>query len=636
MKANHVKVLNDREHTLLRGEYILGSFSFVERDQPMLGPAGLEHRTVRFCPALLKMMNEIIDNSVDEHTRTSFQHATHIKVTVDESSFKVEDDGRGIPVVPVEGASPDDFDRYMPVVAFTQARAGANFNDDGRETIGLNGVGAFAANVFSRSFRVDTDDGKKRLRLTCTDNCSEKKVTFSPAHRAGTTVFFEPDFSRFECKSLDETHVELIRQRLLFLAATYRDISFFLNGAPIRFGSIDKFLSQFGSTYELLEGKNPDRPWFVAVLPSPSNEFVHFTYVNGIYLSRGGNHVDSLSYEISSRLRDKASRKHPNIKPADVKNRLSLVAFFSRFPDARFDSQTKESLANAVPDVKAYMEVDGDHFDRLAGRVWRNEGIMQPILELHRLQEELKNQKELEKRRPPKRVVNDKYQPPVGECRRLFLCEGDSAVGGLSAALGRQGNGYFALRGVPLNAYEVTQQKMLANKELSAVIDILRLDLSGRDQTIAYDSIVLASDQDLDGWHIRGLLLAFFQRFAPWVLEQGRVKMLDTPILIAADKAGPTRWWYGLADHARDLEHEPLKKGEICSYKKGLGSWKPPEFKAFIERIGLDSMLTPLIADKKAPDLIKTWMTRRSEDGARASDGRKAYVGERAFDIFSI
>ncbi len=636
MKANNIKELDDRSHLLLRGEYILGSFSYVERDMPILGENGLEHRNVRFCPALLKMVNEIIDNSVDEGVRTNWKHSSHIRVALDDSTLTVDDDGRGIPIKPVEGASADDNDRLMPVVAFTQARAGANFDDNGRTTIGMNGVGAFAANVFSRRFEVTTDDGKKKLKLACRDNCSEKKITFAMSKDTGTRVFLEPDFSRFEAKSFDDTFMELIRQRLMFLAATYRDASFYLNGKAIKFWNATNFLSQFGSTYEMIESKNSERPWFIAVLPSPAAEFVHFSYVNGIYLPRGGNHIDNLAWEIGSRLRDKAARKHPNIKPADIKNRLSIIAFFSNFPDAKFDSQTKEALANAVPDVKAYLEIDGDQFDKLANRVWRNEGIMNPILEMHRLQEELKNQKELEKRKPPKRVVNDKYQPPVGGCERLFLCEGDSAVSGLSAALGRQGNGYFALRGVPLNAYEVTQQKMLGNKELSAIIDILRLDLSGKDKTIAYDSIVIASDADFDGWHIRGLLIAFFMRFAPWVLEQGKLKMLDTPVIVAVDKKGPTRWWYNLPDHTAAIASAPLLKDEQLRYKKGLGSWKPPEFKAFVEKAGFDSILIGFEVDSKAASIVKTWMSRKAEDGVRASDGRKFYVGDRSFDIFSM
>lgn len=644
MKQNLVKVLSDRDHLLLRGEYILGSFSYVERDQPMLGPAGLEHKTIRYVPALLKMMNEIIDNAVDEAVRTNFKHASHIKVTIDENSLKVEDDGRGIPVMPIDGATADQHEKYMPVVAFTQARAGANFSDLGRETIGMNGVGAFASNVFSRSFKVTTDDGKKRLKMVCTDNCGKTQVALGFPKESGTTVYLEPDFSRFECKTFDDIHQELIRQRLIFLAVTYREIAFSLNGKMIKFGNTDKFLSMFGESFEMIESKNSDRSWFISFFPSPANEFVHFSYVNGLYLSRGGNHVDNIAWEISSRLRDKAARRFPNIKPADIKNRLSLVAFFSRFPDARFDSQTKESLSNSVPDIKAYLEIDGEIFDKLAAKIWRNEKIMQPILDLYQMQEDLKNKKDLEKRKPPKKVVSDNYIPPIGEQKRLFLCEGLSARSGLLGSLGRQGNGFFALRGVPLNAYEVTQQRIIGssrnaddgNKELSMIIDILQLDLSGKSHSISYDQVVIASDADNDGAHIAGLLIAFFFKFAPWIIEQGRVVRFETPVIVARTKTEITRWWRSVNEHSADIAKAPLKRDETVSYKKGLGSWKAEEMQAFVAKMGLDSMIVPYTVDKKTPDLIKTWMTKKSEDGVRASDGRKEFVGGRAFDLFSM
>jgi DNA topoisomerase-2 len=594
MKHNTIKVLDDRDHCLLRGEYILGSLSYTEHEQPMLGPSGLEHKTVRFVPALVKIMNEIIDNSVDEAVRTEFKYADKIHVTISDTSFKVEDNGRGIPIIPIEGADAGDVTKLMPVVAFTQARAGANFDDDaGRQTIGLNGVGAFASNVFSSRFDVITRDGKKKLKLACSDNCGDIKASTVPDRESetGTVVYLEPDFTRFECKSIDETHVELIRQRLLFLAATYRDVSFYLNGHLIKFGSIDKFLAQFGETYELMESKNPERPWFIAFLPSPANEFVHFTYVNGLYMQRGGNHVDNISWEICSRLRDKAARKFPNIKPADVKNRLSMVAFFSRFPNARFDSQTKESLANPTPEVKAYLEVAAEDFDRLAGRIWRNEQITGPILELHQMQEDLKNKKDLEKRKPAKKVVSDQYYLPIGDKKNLFIAEGFSAVTGLKDSLGRRGNGYFALRGVPLNAYEVTQQKLLANKELSLLIDVLQLDLAGKSREITYDKIVIATDADLDGFKIRGLLLGFFNRFAPWLIETKRIFMFETPVIVAWKSGSPTRWWYSVAEAEASLKKTPLVKNEESYYYKGLGTWTKDKLTSFIDKIELNSML---------------------------------------------
>jgi DNA gyrase/topoisomerase IV subunit B len=202
MKNNEVKELSDIEHLLLRGSYVLGSFSYIEREQPMLGPAGLERTSIRYVPALLKIACEIIDNAVDEAVRSEFKFGTHIRISMNESSLEVKDDGRGIPVKPVEGGDASNLNRYQPAVAFTQARAGTNFDDCDRTTIGMNGLGAFAANVFSATFKVTTCDGAKTMKVACHDNCGEVKLSTISGGTRGTTVYLEPDFSRFEEKPL--------------------------------------------------------------------------------------------------------------------------------------------------------------------------------------------------------------------------------------------------------------------------------------------------------------------------------------------------------------------------------------------------------------------------------------------------
>jgi DNA topoisomerase-2 len=619
------KELTDREHVLLRPGTYIGSTSFITTEQPILTDSGLKRQKVKYVPALLKVINEIIDNSVDEAVRTNFKYANKIKVIVDDNSFEVEDNGRGIPVKPIDGGSEKDSMSYIPVKAFTAARAGSNFTDGGRETIGMNGVGSFCTNVFSNVFKAMTDDGKKRIKISCQENCGKIKATIDESKSNGTTVYVEPDFSRFESKTIDDTHKMLIKQRLIFLSATYQNIVFYFNKEKIEFTNNKKFLESFGTSYELLDNQN----WFIAFYPS-EEEFTHFTYVNGIYLPRGGNHIDNISSEICSRLRDKAVKKYSNIKPSDIKNKLNLVVFMSKFPDAKFDSQAKESLSSSVSDIKTYLNITGDDFDKLANKIWKNESIMGPILDFYQVQEELKSRKALDNHKVAKKVINDKYIPPTGEKERLFLAEGDSAIGGISASLGRRGNGYFALRGVPLNAYEVTQQKLLTNNEFKTIIDILQLDLSGKDKTISYDSVVIATDQDLDGFHIRGLLVAFFQRFAPWLLEQHKIVVLNTPVMITFIKGKPSRWWYNLNEYNKDISKVPLKKEEVLSYKKGLGSWKPEELSSFVKDIGINSMLFSVNITPEGIKKLEGWV------GKENSDDRKESLSDKSFDLFSL
>lgn len=621
---DNFKELTDKEHVLLRPGTYIGGTNYVISEQQVLTEDGLKIENIKSVPALLKIINEIIDNSIDEAVRTEFKYANVIKVYIDDESVKIEDNGRGIPVKSVNNS--DDVMSYIPVKAFTAARAGSNFIDGGRETIGMNGVGAFCTNVFSRVFKATTDDGSKRIKITCKENLKTINASLDSSKEKGTTVYFEPDFSRFECKNIDESAKKIIKQRLIFLAAIYQDITFYFNKQKIIFKSTKNFLESFGKEYEFLEGDK----WFIGVYPSENDEFVQFTYVNGICLTRGGNHINSISNEICSRLREKAIKKYPNIKPGDVKNRLKFIVFFSKFPDAKFDSQTKEYLSSSIAEIKDYLKMTGEDFDKFANKIWKNENIMSPILEFYKIQEEMKLRNGLEKHKPAKKVSSDKYIPPTGEKERLILAEGDSAVGGISAALGRNGNGYFALRGVPLNAYEVSQTKLLENNEFKTIIDILQLDLSGKNKEVTYDTIIIATDQDLDGFHIRGLLIAFFQRFAPWLLEQNKILMLNTPVIITFEKDKPKRWWYDLTEYNKDVTKTPLAKSEVLSYKKGLGSWKPQELSNFIKNVGIDSMLFSIKINKDSIKKLEGWV------GKENVVDRKESLKNKSFDLFSL
>ena len=194
MKDNIIIQLSDRDHIIRRPGLYIGSVNYVENQEFVLNDSGkFEWTTVKYVPALIKIINEILDNAVDEAVRTNFQLANKIKIYVDKKSISIIDNGRGLPVKKMA-----DSDQYMPVVAFTASRSGSNFSDDGRTTIGMNGVGAFATNCFSNVFKVDTSDGENRLSLECKDNCGSIDFSVRKNAQKYTKVYFEPDFSRFE------------------------------------------------------------------------------------------------------------------------------------------------------------------------------------------------------------------------------------------------------------------------------------------------------------------------------------------------------------------------------------------------------------------------------------------------------
>lgn len=614
--------LSERDHLLRRPNMYVGSTNFVESEEFVLnGDGKFTKKQVKYVPCLLKVINEIIDNSVDEAVRTGFKFANKIRITITPDEVTVLDNGRGIPVKKIETG------QYMPVVAFTEARSGANFEDEDRMTIGMNGVGSFATNCFSTKFSVSTADGENRLTLDCVNNCESFTFGVHKNSQHYTKVSFNPDFSRLEVKEIDDTHLLLIRQRLIFLSLVYKDVEFYLNDVRISFNSTKQFLTMFHENCEFIEGPG----WMVAVFPSETDEFSSLSYVNGIHVKNGGNHVNFFSWELIARIRARLPKKFDSLKPADVKNKLSMFFLFNGFPNCKFDSQTKENLTNSTAEIKDYFKWDTltEAMDLFARKVYKNSKIMDPILEIFKIKEEFKHRQALQRTGVKKRVVSDKYYPPIGEHKYLFLCEGDSACGGCQKIFGRKNIGYFALRGKPLNAFETSIPKIVSNNELKTIIDIMGLDLSTG--TIEDDySIVFATDQDLDGFHIRGLLLAFFNRFGKTLIQNRKVTMLQTPIMVIFEKNQPKKWFYTIGDYNEYVSKNPLTKNQRAQYYKGLGSHKSEDLQYIIQQDGLENMIQVLEPSDTSDEAISRWLSF-----SRADD-RKEEMKDKSFDLSSL
>ena len=259
-----------------------------------------KYQVVKVVPGLLKIIFEILDNSIDEAIRTDFKHANEISVDIGiEGSITISDNGRGIPIVPIG-------DSYQPVLAWSKARAGSNFSDEGRTTIGMNGVGSFATNVFSKEFRgVTQDSSGKRLIYESGENATQQHHTISKSTKktTGTSVYFIPDYKRFNVDNLfDGDHQMVISDRLHNLAITYPKIKFIYNGVTISpYNPRDKF----DNPMIINESVN----WLIGIGLTDQNllEFQHHSYVNGLHLSSGGSHVDYLIDTLVSHLRPSIS-----------------------------------------------------------------------------------------------------------------------------------------------------------------------------------------------------------------------------------------------------------------------------------------------------------------------------------------
>jgi DNA topoisomerase-2 len=559
-----------------------------------------EFKQVKLVAGLLKIINEIIDNSIDEHVRTNKEFADKIDVSVDSfGSITVSDNGRGIPANKVE--TPDGAE-YQMVAAFTRARAGSNFDDENRESIGMNGVGSMITFVTSSKFEAKSADGTKEVKLVGKDGQVDK-ITTKATSRKGTTVKFTPDYEFFGLETIDETHVKLIEERVKSLALAFPTVKFKFNNTAVKvkftdfFGECDTFqtdYAQFGIT-------------------KSEGAFQTYSLVNGLGV-KSGTHIDYFAGAVISELRDVLKRrKKVDITPARLKQHLRIHAVINGFGQLKFDSQTKERVTNSTAECRdAIGEVDAK---KIVAKLMKNDDLIDEILAYTKMKDDLEAKKDLNKLEKKKKVKSDKYVAAIGGTQRIFVVEGDSASGGLIKCLGRKGNAFYALKGVPLNVLEVSHQKFMANKELSELYSIIT--------TFPDAEICIATDADADGSRIRGLVSLFMHKYFPDHLNNGKMKLLRTPIAIGKKNNVIKEWAYTFGDVNK------IDSKLDVSYVKGLGSWSVKDLQHIIDKDTMVDMLPEVsITDT---ELFTQWFS-----GSTIDFRKEQILNAAPFDVMRI
>lgn len=409
-----VQVLTDRDHVLKRPAMYIGAVNSGSFSEYIFENNKIENKEISYVPGLIKIINEIIDNSVDACIKSKFTKGTHISVKMTSDTVEVKDDGTGIPYDLINGKTSAE-------VAWGTMRSGSNFDDDEHRTqIGMNGVGSFCTNCFSTKFTGISDDGIKKVTCHFSDNAEKCKTTVSDSSgNTGVTVSFKPDLARFGLTEIDENHILIIKQRLINLNLTYPEISFKFNGKTININSFKKYVSLFGENPEIYETEK----YCFAVLHNENDDFRQFSYVDGLKINDGGTHIDIISLNIVNRIRDKLVKKFKSIKPGDIKNKLFIIAFLKEFPNPKFNSQSKEKITNSNSEMNDYLgEIDYENFVK---KILKNKDIIDPITEVYKIKEELKRRQEMKSLNAPKKIKNDKYLPAIGESKYLLIVEGE-------------------------------------------------------------------------------------------------------------------------------------------------------------------------------------------------------------------
>lgn len=567
--------LSEISHILARSGMYLGSSVNTDTEGFLLDSSGsMTWQAYTYNPALVKLVDEILSNSVDEHKRSG--KVTTIKVSLSQltGEISIADDG-GIPV-----KKHPEYGTYIPSMIFGELRTGSNFGDDERITAGLNGLGSKLTSIFSKEFKVVTADGRNKFTQVFSDNLSKKSdPVITQSKEAGTTITFTPDYERLNC-SLDSGNMARIIKRVYDVAGCNPKIKVYLNGDLIKINKFKDYVSLY--TEQFVEEESKD--WHIAVAPS-DDAFRHVSFVNGVDTFNGGTHVDYIANQITAKLREYILKKHKiDIRPANIKQHLFL--FINCTINApTFTSQTKEFMSSDVKTYGTSFEVT----DKFINALVKGE-IVQKILDWAEAQQRQKELAEL--RKMNKQTQNNNYLKKIVkfddatskdrmECK-LLLSEGDSAAKAILSARDPKTVGVFPLKGKPLNVRDIKVSRLTANEEFANIMAIIGLKL-GHDHEIEdlrFGKLFLAADQDPDGNHISGLVLNMLQQFWPNLIKRGFVYRLKTPVIVAT-MGKVTKEFFSRSEYDAWLEREGNPKHSFKWYK-GLGSWTSKDFARFI------------------------------------------------------
>lgn len=565
--------LSDIDHVLLRPGMYCGSIKPREDEVPLLGEDGkFSLRKVTYNPAFLKIFDEIVSNSIDEHRRNP--KLNDLKIVVDQAagSIKVWDNG-GIPVV-----KHAEYDEWVPEMIFSNLKAGSNFNDDEERLVaGTNGVGSTLTNIFSVKFRVKTADGKKMFEQTFSNNMREKtEAKVIDEKKRFTEITFRPDFVRFGMTSIDQDHLDMMQRRCIDLAACNPKLKVSFNGVVRDFPSFKEYCVLYNENVIYEETER----WKIGVAPS-GGSFTQVSFVNSVETRDGGTHVDYVMSQIIEWLRDKVKRKHKlDLRPAELRNHFFLFVQ-ADIVNPAFSSQTKEKMITEPKEFGSKLEVS----EKTLKAIMSSE-VVQRILDWAQqkaLADERKQLRELNKNLEKGKVL--KLIDAKGKDREkctLGLFEGDSAVSFFRKFRDPTSQGAFPLRGKFLNVSELANTRVIQNQEVKDLLVAIGLKMGEEPKNLRYGKILIYTDADVDGSSIAGLLLNFFGKYWPELFEQGRICRVETPLVVVKRKDEKVSFYNSTDFEIWQSKQKDLSKWDIA-YKKGLAALEDEEAKNIIQ-----------------------------------------------------
>ena len=624
MATKYVKKTH-HEHILDRPDTYIGSCEPVTETQWVLdaGHERMVERPVTFVPGLYKIFDEVLNNAIDQ----AFLDPTldSIKITATDQLISIQNTGTGIPI-----EMHPDYGVYVPELIFGHLLTSSNYDDtQERTTGGRNGYGAKLANIFSTLFSIEVVNLKQGLvykqvfekNMTLV-NPPTVKVAGKSVRKGYVTLSFKPDLARFGMTALDGDILALMQRRAYDCAAcTPATVSVTFNGQKVPVKSFDKYIDMFlgggPKAFPRAFQSFGDR-WDVGVARCPSDlGFRHVSFVNGIATPKGGTHLTYIANQIVDKMRQ-GHKRGSEVKPYDLRERL-IVFVRCTLVNPAFTSQTKEELASKVSNFGSRCDLSEDFVKKVLRL-----GIVDEALEKSNNRALAKNDgtKRATVSVPKLEDANKAGTQESWKCT-LILTEGDSAktfaISGLSE-VNRNYWGVFPLKGKMLNVRDASARQVSENQEITYLKQILGLQ-HGRDyedvKSLRYGKVMLLTDADQDGHHIKGLVMNMFHTFWPSLLAKGFLCTMNTPVVKAFRGQKTERAFYTIPEY-RQWKDDPKTdlKGLRIKYYKGLGTSTSQEAKDYFRDI--DKSTVTFVPDDQCNDSMelafrKTLAQRRKE-----------------------
>jgi len=555
------------------------------------------------------LLKEVIDNCIDEFVMGA---GKTIEIRIKDQEVKVRDFGRGIPLGKV-------------VDVVSKMNTGGKYDTRAfKKSVGLNGVGTKAVNALSSFFSVESiRDGKMKMAEFQFGELTKDPEQEESSKRRGTKIIFVPDDSIFRHYKYRKEYVEKMLKNYVYLnpglTIDFNGEKFFSeNGLK---DLLEDNMSQEDMLYPIIHLKGEDIEIALTHSKSQYSEEYH-SFVNGQNTTQGGTHQAAFRESLVKTIREFYGK---NYDASDV--RKSIVGAISiKVMEPVFESQTKTKLGSTdmggdLPTVRTYVnDFIKTHLDNyLHKNPAVAEKIQRKIIQAEKERKELSGIRKLARERAKKANLHNKK---LRDCRvhlddsknersletTLFITEGDSASGSITKSRDVNTQAVFSLKGKPLNSYGLSKKIVYENEEFNLLQAALNIEESMED--LRYNNIVIATDADVDGMHIRLLLITFFLQFFPELIKEGHLYILQTPLFRVRNKKETI---YCYSDEERLAAIEKLKpKPEITRFK-GLGEISPDEFQHFI---GDDMRLDPVMLDKamSIEELLSFYMGKNTPD----------------------